>query len=98
MYSQMTQVYCLLETYEFFFLSVQCHFISVLQSSDSWISHKFIFYNTQKQHHSMPHVVPVRPQSRYPRAPRETGSTLFQPQLHLLIGRYTSVYIRKPSG
>jgi hypothetical protein len=47
----------------------------------------------QKQHHSMPHVMPVRPQSRYPRAPREPGSTLFQPQLHFPIGRYTSAYI-----
>jgi hypothetical protein len=47
-------------------------------------------------HHSMPHVVPFRSQSRYPRAPREPGSTLFQPQLHPPIGRYTSSYIRKP--
>jgi hypothetical protein len=46
----------------------------------------------------MPHVVPIRPQSRYPRASRETGSSLFQPQLHPPIGRYTSVYIRKAAG
>jgi hypothetical protein len=40
--------------------------------------------------------MPIRPQSRYPRAPSEPGSTLFQPQLHSPIGRYTSAYIRKP--
>jgi hypothetical protein len=51
----------------------------------------------QKQHYSMPHVVPVRPQSRYLRALLEPGSTLFQPQLHLPAGRYTSAYIRKPA-
>jgi hypothetical protein len=51
----------------------------------------------QKQHYLMPHVLPVRPQSRYLRAPRESGSTLFQPQLHLPAGRYTSAYIRKPA-
>jgi hypothetical protein len=42
-------------------------------------------------------VVPARPQYRYPLALRETGSTLFQPQLHPPIGRYTSVYILKPA-
>jgi hypothetical protein len=52
----------------------------------------------QKQHHLMPHVVLVSPQSRYPRAPREAGSTLFQPQLDRPIVRYTSsAYIRKPA-
>jgi hypothetical protein len=50
----------------------------------------------QKQHNSM-HVVLVRPHSRYPRALREPRSTLFQPQLHPPIGRYTSVYIRQPA-
>jgi hypothetical protein len=50
----------------------------------------------QKQHHSMPHVMPGCPHSRYPRAPRELGSTLFQAQLHPPIGHYTSAYIRKP--
>jgi hypothetical protein len=35
--------------------------------------------------------------TRYPRALRETGSKLFQPQLHSKIGRYTSAYIRKPA-
>jgi hypothetical protein len=49
----------------------------------------------QKQHHSMPHIVLVRPQNRYPRALREPKSTLFQ--LHPPIGRYTSVYIRQPA-
>jgi hypothetical protein len=43
----------------------------------------------------MQHVVPVRPQSRYPRAPREPGSTLSQPQLHPSIGHCTFAYIRK---
>jgi hypothetical protein len=38
----------------------------------------------------------VRPPTCYTRAPRETESTLFQPQLHSTIGRYTSAYIRKP--
>jgi hypothetical protein len=37
------------------------------------------------------------PQFCYPRAPREAGSTLFQPQLHPPIGHYTSAYIRKPA-
>jgi hypothetical protein len=45
----------------------------------------------------MPHVVPARALARYPRAPRETGSTLFQPQLHSPIGRYIFAYIRKPA-
>jgi hypothetical protein len=44
----------------------------------------------QKQHHSMPYVVPVRRQSFYSRATCGQGSTLFQPQLHPPIGRYTS--------
>jgi hypothetical protein len=43
----------------------------------------------------MLHDVTVRPPARYPRAPRGTGSTLFQPQLHSTIVRYTSAYIRK---
>jgi hypothetical protein len=47
-----------------------------------------------KQHLSMPHVVPVRPQSCYPRAPREPESTLFQPQLYLSIVCYTFANIR----
>jgi hypothetical protein len=51
----------------------------------------------QKQNQLMPHFVPVRPQSRYPRAPRDTGSTLSQPQLHPPTSRYTSAYIRKPA-
>jgi hypothetical protein len=51
----------------------------------------------QKRHHLMPYVVPLRPQSRYPRAPRETGSTLIQPQLNPPIGRYYSAYICKPA-
>jgi hypothetical protein len=51
----------------------------------------------QKQHHLMPHVVHVRPQSRYPRAPRDPRPTLFQHQLHPPTGRYTSAYIRKPA-
>jgi hypothetical protein len=33
----------------------------------------------KQHHHLMPHVVSVRPQSSYLRAPSETGSTLFQP-------------------
>jgi hypothetical protein len=45
----------------------------------------------QNQRHLMPHVVPARPQSRYPRAPRETGSTLSQPQLHPPTSRYTVI-------
>jgi hypothetical protein len=45
----------------------------------------------------MPHVMPIRRQSRYPRAPRETGSTLFQPPLYPPIGGYTYAYIRKPA-
>jgi hypothetical protein len=53
----------------------------------------------QKQHHLMPHDVPVSPPTRNsptPR-PRETESTLFQPQLHSTIGYYTFVYILKSS-
>jgi hypothetical protein len=33
----------------------------------------------QKQHHSMPHDVPVCPLACYLLAPRDTGFTLFQP-------------------
>jgi hypothetical protein len=44
----------------------------------------------------MPHDVLDRPPTSYPRVPRETESTLFQPQLLSTIGRYTSAYIRKP--
>jgi hypothetical protein len=43
----------------------------------------------------MPHVVPVRPQSRYPRAPREPGFTLFQPQLQFVKGFLLKMFLKK---
>jgi hypothetical protein len=51
----------------------------------------------QKQYHLMSDIVPVRPQSRYPRAPRETEFTLSQPQLHPPTSHYSNAYIRKPA-
>jgi hypothetical protein len=78
-------------------VSAACHFPCHSLSKTLWPNPENLPAEVvyQKQHHSMPHVVPVRPQSRYPRAPRETGSTLFKPQLHPPIDRYTSVHIRK---
>jgi hypothetical protein len=72
-----------------------CNSFSKKDLAKPWKSIAKVAY--QKQHYSILHVVPVCPQSRYPRAPREKGSILFQPQLHHPISRYTFVFIRKPS-
>jgi hypothetical protein len=45
----------------------------------------------------MLHNVPTRPTTRYFQAPRWTGFTLFQPQLHSSIGRYAT-HLRKPAN
>jgi hypothetical protein len=55
------------------------------------------FTKTYSKYFTYEEKKPVRPQSRYPRAPREPGFKLVKPQLHLTIGRYTSAYIRKPA-
>jgi hypothetical protein len=79
---------------ESYFLS---HFLSNTDFAKPWKSTCLVEFAYQKQHHSMPYDVPVRPPTRYSLDPRETGSTLFQSQFHSTIGRYAYAYIRKPA-